>query len=187
MHPPSEKWSRASGILEDLPGEREKNTRSSRPAELGEIERRASPRRALLLSAPSLRSPCISSRIVPRKQKTGSLCPAFKSTQSSVSSASPTLSSLRLLPPLSLSSVLPRVSLSLSVSFESLSRFLLSSSCSFSLYFILLPSLSLSFSLSYSLVRYLSISFLSNCDNPPFPLVSLHTPFYSPPCILSAI
>lgn len=136
----------------------------------GEIERRASPRRALLLSAPTLRSPCISSRIVPRKQKTGSLCPAFKSTQSSVSSASPTLSSLRLLPSLSLLHPSPHVSLF---------QFPLNRSL------VLFPSLS--FSLSFSFVRYLSISFLSNCDNPPFPLVSLHTPFYSLPCILSAI
>lgn len=37
----------------------------------------------------TLRRPCVSSCIVSRKQKTGSLCPAFKSTQSSVSSAPP--------------------------------------------------------------------------------------------------
>lgn len=53
------------------------------PDKLGEAEKRV--RSAALPSR--FPRPCISSRIVSRKQKTGSLCPAFKSTQSSVSSA----------------------------------------------------------------------------------------------------
>lgn len=53
------------------------------PDKLGEAEKRV---RSAALPSRSPR-PCISSRIVSRKQKTGSLCPAFKSTQSSVSSA----------------------------------------------------------------------------------------------------
>lgn len=55
------------------------------PAKLGEAEKRV--RSAALPSLSLPPRPCVSSRIVSRKQKTGSLCPAFKSTQSSVSSA----------------------------------------------------------------------------------------------------
>lgn len=55
------------------------------PAKLGEVEKRV--RSAALLRLVTLPRPCVSSRIVLRKQKTGSLCPAFKSIQSSVSSA----------------------------------------------------------------------------------------------------
>lgn len=60
------------------------------PAKLGEAEKKSPLRGSLPLPLAPRRSPPTLCKLPPlswRKQKTGSLCPAFKSTQSSVSSA----------------------------------------------------------------------------------------------------